>query len=275
MKIISINGTKGKTTITRILSYLLKQRALTTLRVDNDGHYINERQKSSLDDSLHMFGKAPSVCPGKYLITMQKHFPDFTAILETSIGSRIGGLGYRFHDIGIFTNIYEDHIQKHKGIRNRLDLAIAKDFIVKQINQNGFLVFNADDKYVCSQLKKIPENKKVSLLPIGLNFDYYEEEKHLSGGGQIITVVDGWVAIKTSGETIKIIAIKDLNWTFDGFFKPSVYNLMLVVGGLYACFNKKITSFDVSNLKKYKPDPYGGRLILMKNSSDIKIIIDY
>ncbi len=275
MKIVSITGTKGKTTVTRVLAYLLRQRNLTTLRVDNDGHYINERQKSSLDDSLNLFEKTPSVCPGKYLITMKKYFPDFAAILEASIGSRGGGLGYRFHDIGIFTNIYEDHIQKHKGIKNRLDLAKTKNFIVRKINNNGFLVFNADDKYVCSQLKELPKNKNVTLLPVGLSFNHYDKKKHLSEGGQVITLEDDWTVIKTRDRTKKIIKTKDLSWTFDGFFKPSLYNLLFILGGLYAYFGQKINTGDIDALKKYTPNPYGGRLTLMKNKTGVQIIIDY
>ena len=132
MKIISITGTKGKTSVARIIDYVLRNSNKTTLRVDNDGHYINGKRKSTLDDSINFFGKTPSVCPGKYLITMKRYFPDFTAILECSIGSAGEGLGYRFHDVGIFTNVYFDHIKKEKGIKTRRDLANRKSFIFEK-----------------------------------------------------------------------------------------------------------------------------------------------
>ena len=87
MKIISITGTKGKTTVTRVLSYVLHRLGENTLRVDTDGHYINELQKSTLTDSKNIFSLVPTVCPGKYLLDMRKYCPSYTAILETAIGS--------------------------------------------------------------------------------------------------------------------------------------------------------------------------------------------
>lgn len=48
MKIISITGTKGKTTVSRILDHVIHSLGETTLRVDTDGHFINEKQKAPL-----------------------------------------------------------------------------------------------------------------------------------------------------------------------------------------------------------------------------------
>ena len=276
MKIISITGTKGKTTITRALSYVIHHSGDNVLRVDTDGHYINEKQRSTLIDSKNLFSLVPTVCPGKYLLDVRKQAADFTAVFETAIGCSGGaGLGYGLHQIGIFSNVLEDHLGASKRLRTRLDIAKAKDFIFSKIDVGGTAVFNGDDKLVCSQLNKIPAFRKIQLLPIGFNFKYFDIEKHLQEGGKIITPVDGYIAIKSAKKIERIIKIADIKWTFDGNFKPSVYNLMLIIGGLYAHNKHAVTKDNILALKKYSLDKLGGRLTLFENKNGVKILLDY
>jgi UDP-N-acetylmuramyl tripeptide synthase len=277
MKIIAITGTKGKTTITRALSYVISRQGEKTLRVDTDGYYINEKQRGNLSESLKLFGLVPTVCPGKYLIAMKKSFPDFTAILETALGcSRRAGLGYASHNIGIFSNVLEDHLGSTKRLKKRSDIAKAKQFIFTAVKKNGTLIFNADDKHVCSQLKYIPKSSLVTLLPIGLKFRFFDLKKHLSLGGQAITIKDACVIIKTKEKIKKIINPSEISWTFNGAFQPSLYNLMFILGGIYAYTNNKITKKQLADLKKYKLAKFGGRLTILENKkTNVKIIIDF
>ncbi len=141
MDIILATGTKGKTTVVRILSNLLYHSGENVLRVDNEGHFINEKQKSSKRESFYLFERrTPTVTPGKYLIEMKKFFPAFAAVFEASIGCGGEGLGCGRHKVGIFTNVFEDHIQKSKGIRSKRDIAKEKDFIVTQEHNINFLM---------------------------------------------------------------------------------------------------------------------------------------
>ena len=274
MKTICITGTKGKTTVTRALASMLHHIGETTLRVDTDGHYINEKQRSTLQDSKNLFDKAPTVCPGKYLIEMKGYYPDFTAILETAVGSHgINGLGYSFHSMGIFTNVFEDHIG-FGSIKTRKDLAEAKSFVFSRISDNGVAVFNADDEYVCKQLDRI-SGKNVKLFPVGIHFDSFDSENHLKNGGQLFTCEEGTIVVKTSNSTKKIVEVSEIPWTFDGLFKPSIYNLMLVLGGIDG-LGYDITSNMVRRaLRKYQPDKEGGRLTLFHAKNGTKILLDY
>jgi len=275
MKILSITGTKGKTTITRALSYVLKKAGNTTLRVDTDGHYINEIQESTLEDSRNLFVKAPTVCPGKYLITMKNNFPDFIAILETAIGSNgTHGLGYGFHQVGIFSNVFEDHM----GIGNlktRKDLAQAKSFIFRQMDEGGFAIFNADDKYVCSQLKELPKDKKIKLLPVGIKFEHFGVHSHLNKNGKVVAIEGNNIVIKSGEKIKKIIDVGDIPWTFNGLFEPSVYNLMFIVAALYAVNGGKMPRKEIEILKGYKMEKEGGRLTMFKNANNVRILVDY
>ena len=277
MKIISVTVTKVKTTVVRALDFVINKSGTKTLRVDTDGHYINGRQKSTLEESKKLFMLVPTVCPGKYLLDARRMYPNFTAVFETAIGSSASaGLGYGLHQIGIFTNILEDHLKASKRLQTRMDLAKAKRFIFNRIDLEGTVVFNADDKYVCSQIGAVPKFRKpVYFLPVGFNFKYFDLKKHLKGGGKYITIEDGWVVIKSGKKTEKIISLTDIPWTFEGHFQPSVYNLMFIVGGLYVHNEGVITARNKKYLKKYRFDKFGGRLTLLENKRGVKILVDY
>lgn len=274
MKIISTTGTKGKTTITRILAHVLYGLGEKVLRVDNDGHYINERQLSTREDSLNLFQKkTPNVCPGRYMITMKNEFPGFTAILEASVGCGGEGLGYGFHDIGIFTNIFEDHIQKNTSISTKSDLAREKSFIIRRVKKGGFLVFNADDKYVCARVEKLYK-KNFKLIPVGINFKYFSIEKHLQDGGVAITKKDSFIILKNRSKSQRLINYRELSWTFGGKHSPSVFNLMLSLAALWA-YDKNRLQKSIKILSHYIPDRQGGRLVTFKNKKGTTIILDY
>jgi len=67
-KIITITGTKGKTTTTNLIANLLCRLGYDTLHVSTLGHYVNGEQKSTIEDSKRIWGiKTPSLIPGRYL----------------------------------------------------------------------------------------------------------------------------------------------------------------------------------------------------------------
>lgn len=275
MKIISITGTKGKTTVSRILDHVIHSLGETTLRVDTDGHFINEKQKSTLEDARNLYSKAPTVCPGKYLITMKDSFPNFYAILETAFGSSgKHGLGYSFHDIGIFTNVFEDHIDMDR-IKTRGDIARAKSFIFREIGKGGFAIFNADDEFVCSQLSEIPANRNITLIPVGKSFSHFPLKQHLQQQGIAISERGGnIVKLSLQGEEV-LINTSSVSWTFNNTYLPSVYNLMFIVAGLHAMGRTFLSSNAIDLLSKSSLDSHGGRLTLLKNKKGINILIDY
>lgn len=276
MKIIAVTGTKGKTTIVRALSEVLHRSGETTLRVDTDGYYVNERQMGTLEESKKLFNLVPTVSPGRYLLAMQQHYPNFVAILEAAIGSGgKAGKGYGLHDIGIFSNVYEDHLGISDDIKTRAGIAKRKSFIFSEINMNGYAVFNADDKLVCSQLKEIPEFRSVQLLPCSFSRPIFDIKSHLSKGGKAFTILNENIVIQSKTESKSILSVKEIPWTFDGKYAPSIKNLLLIIGGLYAFFNGDIPQKTLDALKNYRFDKDGGRLSLIENDSHVKVLIDF
>lgn len=275
MKIIAITGTKGKTTVTRMIDWMLGGVGHEVLRVDNDGHFINGEQKSSEYDSLNLSGKTPSVCPGKYLITMKDCYPDFTAVLEASIGCRGAGLGYGKHDVGIFLNVFEDHLNAKKHLCTQADLAEAKSFIFSKIKKGGCAIFNAEDELVCGQLSKISGNNDIKMIAIQTNTGRIDSEKFLNSGGEVFMLDGENIVLKTSKKSQHIMSVDELPAGLGKAYMPIAINAMFALAGIYAYREGNTGDADVERLKSFTFSPEGGRMVRLKSVDGIEIIIDF
>ena len=281
--IISVTGTKGKTTTVAVINDILMQLGKNVLKVDTTGHFVNNERKSTLDDSKKYWNLVPSVCPGRYLWEFFEH-PELgkngVAVLECSLGSSaISGLGYRYHDVGVFLNVFEDHIGSSDRIQNKSDIVKAKSFIFSRLQKKrSYAVFNADDEFVVNALKNIPRiaSENVTLVPIGLTFEAYKIDKHLEDDGVVITVNDKKQAIiRNKSEDIVVADLRLIPWTFDGEFIPSVWNILSAIGALYGYFKGNLPSGFRKAVEQVRLDKYGGRLTVFKTTDDVSIIADY
>lgn len=275
--IIAVTGTKGKTTTVAVISDVLQKLGKNTLRVDTTGHFLNGKRMSTLDDSRSSWGLVPSVCPGRFLWEFhdKPELDDKVAVLECSLGcSGLSGLGYRNHDVGVFLNVFEDHLGSSARLKTKEDIAIAKSFIFERIREGGYAVFNVDDPLVSSRLQCI-QNEDVHLIPVGIDFTYFDVKNHLSQGGVAITLVKNMIVLLKQGESVALVNINKLPWTFDGNYKPSVYNLLHIVGALYGYFNGKLPDNFGSTLESVRLDPLGGRLTVLRASNGATLIADY
>jgi UDP-N-acetylmuramyl tripeptide synthase len=277
IKKITVTGTKGKTTVVNFLAQILlhSKKFESVLHVNTTGHFINGKRKSTLQDSSDVWGVVPSVSPGRYLFELLKSKDkqkQSVAILEASLGSSSSpGLGYAWHDVGIFLNVFEDHIGSSDRIKDKRDILKAKSFIVKRILREGYAVLNYDDDLVMEAYNLIDKDKQINTIFFGRG------PVPQTVANSYITILDGWVIYKSNkNNTIKkIIKCNDVSWTMQGIFVPSLYNLMAVVAGVIAIHRGVVPAYIKTALLATKFPEDSGRLSLFRNKDNITIIADY
>lgn len=279
--IISVTGTKGKTTTVSVIGDILHRLGHNIVRVDTKGHYVNGEQRSTLEESKSLWGLVPTKSPGRYLWDFyadDRLRSKGVAVLECAIGcSGTAGLGYDYHDIGIFLNVFEDHLGSSPRLNSRSDIAEAKSFIFKRIASDGYAIFNADDALVTEMMNRyadhIDSTRKIAL---GIDLSEIDTSEHLSAGGSIVTVNDSSeIVLRTTEGDLVLASLHAIPWTFDGKFKPSVYNLMAALAGVYAQYDGDLPSGFRGAVEGVRLDPYGGRLTLLQAKNGAKIIADY
>lgn len=274
--IISITGTKGKTTVAFLIDEILRKCNKNTLRVDTTGHFLNGERKSTLAESKERWDIVPTVCPGKFLYDAAD---DSVPILECSIGCSSGvGIGYDCHKVGVWTNIFEDHIGNSDRVQSRADIADAKDFIFRRLSGNGYAVFNADEELICKKLDCVAEKFKdptYKLIPCTFSKPVFDLEKHLNNGGVAFVLENSKIIFKDSKGAKTVYDAKRLPWTFDGAYSPSMINLTFAIAAVYSFFDQKFPDNFAEILDSLRLDPYGGRMTALAADKGTMIIADY
>ena len=151
--IISITGTNGKTTTTRMIAHILRVNGFNVGMTTTDGIYIN-------DDCVV---KGDTTGPQSAKIVLADKSVD-VAVLETARGGILrAGLAYDLSDVGVLTNISEDHLGLD-GIKSLNDLYHVKSLVIESVKSNGYAVLNADDKIITQSVNNIEQISFTFLL---------------------------------------------------------------------------------------------------------------
>ncbi len=132
---IGVTGTNGKTTVAEIIYSLLGD---TCAYIGTNGRkykdkYFSIRNTTPDVDRLYMYFKE-FIDNGCDTICME-------ASSEAFYRHRLDDIKY---DIGIVTNITEDHLNIHKTLENYVD---CKSQLVRQVKDEGYSILNSSDKY--------------------------------------------------------------------------------------------------------------------------------
>jgi cyanophycin synthetase len=257
--IISITGTNGKTTITRMLGKILMERGWKVGMTTTGGIYI--------DQQCIMKGDTTGALSAQSVL-MDKRVE--AAIFETARGGIIKkGLGYDLADVGIVTNISEDHLGLD-GINTLEQLAHVKSLVVEAIQATGYAVLNADDPYCIAMTKNIStkiiyfSNQKNQLI-IG---------EHMRAGGKAVYIKNNCICIFDGKTENEILPIKEIPATLNGLLECNIKNSLAAVAGAYGLgIEPKIIA---QGLRKFKADIVDnpGRFNI-HSIRDFKVVVDY
>lgn len=280
--IIAVTGTKGKTTTVAVVAEVLQKLGHNVLKVDTTGHFLNGERRSNLENSKDIWGLVPSVAPGRYLYEFSLR-PELqengVAVLESSLGcSSPSGMGYRYHEVGVFLNVFEDHLGTSDRLRTKQHIADAKQFVFERLRpEDSYAVFNADDELVCQKLNVFEgQTTRKFKIPFGIAFEYFDATAHIAEGGVALTINEEREVVLRSSDGDTVLAdLKAIPWTFNGLFQPSVWNSLAAIGALYGHFRGSLPDNFKEVFESVRLDPYGGRLTLLRNKAGVTVLADY
>jgi cyanophycin synthetase len=262
--VISITGTNGKTTVTRMIGHVLHEAGLTVGLTTTDGIYVGGKCVVEGDTTGPVSARTALSDP-----TVD------VAVLETARGGITRrGLGYDWSDIGVMTNIRPDHLGQD-GIETLDDLVYIKSLVAERVRDGGTLILNADDEEL-SRLMEIPRvregEKKV------VYFSTHESHvlinRHLGEGGTAYFVRGRWIVEADGGGERRVLEVSSVPATMGGTARYQVSNVLAATAACRAhgVAPERIASA-LATFRSAEHNP--GRSNLYKVASGGYVMLDY
>jgi cyanophycin synthetase len=258
--VVSITGTNGKSTVTRLITHILVKAGRRVGTTTSDGVLVNER----LIDPGDWTG------PGGALQILGRSDLDF-AVLETARGGIVlRGMGYESNEVSVVTNVTSDHLDL-QGIHTLPELAEVKATVARVTKPDGWAVLNADDHLVAANARRVRSHVALfSLVPGGSA----AVRRNVAAGGRGYVVRDGWVMELTKKGDSRIVELARIPITIGGIARHNVANALAAAGaarGLGASIAEV-----ADGLVEFRPtsDRSPGRLNLYRLGARI-VIVDF
>lgn len=216
--IISVTGTNGKTTTTRLIAHIVKNNNYKVGFTTSDGIYIQN----------HMMEKGDTTGPISAEYVLKDPNVEF-AVLETARGGILrSGLGFKVCDIGVITNIQEDHLGL-SDIHDLKDLARVKSVVVESVKKDGWAVLNGEDNHCLDIARSLSCN--VALFSLDENCPAIVE--HCAEGGIAAIYENGYITIKKGDWKIRVERATHIPLTMNGKAKFMIANVLAATLSAY------------------------------------------
>ena len=209
--IVSISGTNGKSTTTRLITRILLRAGRRVGTTTSDGILVDER----------MVEPGDWTGPGGAKEILERSDVD-VAVLETARGGiLLRGIGVLHNDVAIVTNVSEDHLGLH-GIQTIDQLAEVKASVTRITRPDGWDVLNADDPRVLS-MRRVATGR-----PWLCSLDPWHPaiRDALAEGGRATVPLDGWMTVLDGSTSRPLLELMDVPVTIAGISRHNVMNAM-------------------------------------------------
>lgn len=199
--ILSITGTNGKTTTTRLIAHIYRQTGKVVGYTTTDGTYIGDYLVESGDNTG----------PQSAQVILQDPIVE-VAVLETARGGILrSGLGFEHANVGVVLNVAADHLGI--GDIDTIDqLANLKSVVAEAVLPDGYAVLNADDRRVSAMAEKT----KANIAYFTMNPDSELVRKHIQKGGVAAVYENGYLSIVKGDWTHRIERAENIPLTMGG-----------------------------------------------------------
>jgi len=229
MPVVSITGTNGKSTVTRLISHILRVAGQRVGTTTSDGVLVDER----LVDPGDWTG------PGGAWQVLERSDID-VGVLETARGGIVlRGMGYESNDVSVITNVSSDHLDL-QGIHTLPELAEVKSTVARATREGGWAVLNADDPLVAAIGRRVRANVAMFSLGAGSG-GAAAVRRTVAGGGRGYLLRDGWL-VEMDGSHVgrgngtseptehRIIEVDRVPITLGGLARHNVANALAASG---------------------------------------------
>ena len=209
--IIAVTGTNGKTTTTRLIAHIVKNNGFRVGFTTSDGIYVQN----------NMMTKGDTTGPVSAEFILRDPTVEF-AVLETARGGILrSGLGFGHCDIGVITNIQEDHLGL-ADIHTLEDLSRVKSVVTNAIKKDGWAVLNADNDYCV----KIGRRAESNVAYFSMDENNPVIKAHCKKGGIACICENGFVTIQKGDWKIRVQRTLLIPLTFGGTVPFMVQNVL-------------------------------------------------
>ncbi len=199
--IISVTGTNGKTTTTRLTAHIFKQTGRVIGYTTTDGTYIGDYLVDSGDNTG----------PQSARLILQDPTVE-VAVLETARGGILrGGLAFETCDVGVVLNVAADHLGLG-DINSIEEMANVKCVLAEAALPNGYAVLNADDPLVSQMANRV----KAQVAYFSMQPDNPILQAHTQKGGLAAVYENGYLSILKGDWTLRIEQAVNIPLTMGG-----------------------------------------------------------
>jgi cyanophycin synthetase len=258
--IVSISGTNGKSTTTRLISHILIRAGRHTGTTTSDGVLVDER----------MVDEGDWTGPGGAALILGRSDVE-VAVLETARGGIVlKGVGYESNDASVLTNVSSDHLDL-QGIHTLPELAEVKATICRITRPDGWVILNGDDPFVAAVSRRV--RAQVAYFSIAVATPGLVA-RHVAGGGRAYLLQRNRMVEVEHGRTQLIAEVAEVPVTIGGLARHNVANALAAAGGARA-LGATIEQIR-EGLRDFRPtsERSPGRLNIFKLGNRI-VIVDF
>ncbi|MDS1003180.1 cyanophycin synthetase [Clostridium sporogenes] len=217
--IISITGTNGKTTTTRLIAHTLSLSGKKVGMTTTGGIYVNNKCIDKGDTTGYY--SARTVLTNKEVEV---------AVLELARGGLIkAGLPYDLADVGIITNVTEDHLGLG-GINTLEDMGYVKALVGEAVKKDGYVVINADDEASIN----IIDRMKSRIVLFTKNKNNPIISQYLNNENLVLYLDEDTIYLQKLNQNEAIINVNKVPITLRGKLTYNVENIMAAMAALIA-----------------------------------------
>ncbi len=257
--LFAVTGTNGKTTTTRLLAHIAKTSGYTPGYTTTDGIYINGYKIKEGDTTGPLSGA----------MILRDPTVNF-AVLETARGGILrNGLCFDHCDVGIITNIQEDHLGL-EDIHTLEDLSNVKAVVARSVKKKGWAILNAEDK----NCLKIAETLECNIAYFAMDSNNEIIQECIKNNIPVCVQKAEYITIIHGTEKYKVESIVNIPLTNNGNAGFMIANILTASIAAYAW------GFSIGQIKQallsfipgYEMTPGRMNLFQFKNYT---VLVDY